>query len=909
MNKIITIPFTQPFIERLADHIYEEYVSKGKDLRRLGVVFGGRRPALFLKRALAKRVKGVFYPPKIFTIDELMNEITQAQNRQRLLDLDHCFVIYNLVQRHAPQILKGKEEFVHFLPWAREILNFIEHLDLEDTPADALKVLREHAAIGFNVPPDINRLLEALVVLRGEYHRYLDEHRLTSRGYQYLQAARTVSSVELAAFDHVLFCNFFYLHRTEMAVIKDLYGRGKATLLIQGDQRRWPALKRIAQNFGREILEGKEVTPTAFDLKVYAAFDMHAQAGLVSEILKNIPDPSNAVVVLPNADPMLPLLSAISPHLGEFNISLGYPLRRSSLYALLESIVQAHKTMKGALYYSRDYLRVLRHPLVKGLRLGLEPGAVRVLIHKLEEVLTGVTTSELSGRIFISVEDIIRDEVFFEQAAASLKAMDIPVEIRLLKKAMEDLHGYLFAQWQGLSTFADLAAVMQRFCVMMAEHSSMAQYPFNERVAARLGEITTEWAAAQFKSQSFAREDLLQIMQERLGRELVAFSGSPLRGLQILGLLETRSLSFDHVIVLDVNERILPNLNIYEPLIPREVMIKMNLDRLELEEEIQRYQFMRLISCAKNVHLIYQERPDKERSRFIEEMVWEQERKAGKTEAVEIVRPAFKVALKEFRREVPKTPQVLEHLKGMAFSATCVNTYLRNPYEFYQNYVLGLREKEDLLEDPESRHIGTFAHDLLEEAFKPLIGKKPAIDPAFRKRFARMFEERFHHTFGKGMRSDAFLIKAVLDNRLNRFLDLEAQRVEEDVEELLFIERKFDDVIPLSCGDMRFHYRVDRVDRLKDGTILIIDYKTGGTDARSIQMPLYLYYLDKQYPDKPVNAALYHLRTMSMEKFITSKTTMPRPELIKGFLSTLDLVMTEIFNPEIPFIDAPPDIE
>ena len=85
----------------------------------------------------------------------------------------------------------------------------------------------------------------------------------------------------------------------------------------------------------------------------------------------------------------------------------------------------------------------------------------------------------------------------------------------------------------------------------------------------------------------------------------MAFSGSPLKGLQILGLLETRSLSFDNVIVMDVNEGTLPKLRVYEPFIPREVMVNLKLNRLEQEEEIQRYQLMRLISSAQKVHLVY----------------------------------------------------------------------------------------------------------------------------------------------------------------------------------------------------------------------------------------------------------------------------------------------------------------
>ena len=114
----------------------------------------------------------------------------------------------------------------------------------------------------------------------------------------------------------------------------------------------------------------------------------------------------------------------------------------------------------------------------------------------------------------------------------------------------------------------------------------------------------------QFPTKPSARR-MFKIFDAKISGELVKFHGSPLKGLQILGLLETRSLNFENVIVLDVNEGVLPRLNIYAYLIPREVMISLGLDQMELEEEIQRYQFMRLLSSAKDVHLIYRESKDK----------------------------------------------------------------------------------------------------------------------------------------------------------------------------------------------------------------------------------------------------------------------------------------------------------
>ena len=90
-----------------------------------------------------------------------------------------------------------------------------------------------------------------------------------------------------------------------------------------------------------------------------------------------------------------------------------------------------------------------------------------------------------------------------------------------------------------------------------------------------------------------------------------------------------------------------------------------------------------------------------------------------------------------------KTSKMIEFLKNHTYSASSINMYLRNPMEFYMNYVLGLREHEDLLDEPDARHVGTFIHELLEEEFKPFLGKKPNIDQKFQKRFMKNFEDRF----------------------------------------------------------------------------------------------------------------------------------------------------------------------
>ena len=930
MSKIITVPFTEDFIEHLTEYVHQEYVLKGKDLRHLAIIFGGHRPFLFFKRALASRTKGAFFPPSFFSIDEWMKNIVQAQKKfESMSALDHSYLIYQLASQHTPELLQGRQRFASFLPWAQEILALIEQLDLECTSEDVLRNLQTQAQIGFDVPADIGQLLESLFILRREYHQELKNKNIASRGYQYNLASSLIGSTDLSQWQEILFCNFFYLHRSEMKVIEHCFKQANTTLMMQGDQRRWPALGRISSVLGGEILEGDKVVEGNFNLKLHAAFDVHSQAAIVSRILENIPHLEKTVIVLPQAEFILPLLSVLSSQVQEFNISMGYPLRRSALYDLLKRIFAVQKSRQDRLYYTRDYLRVLRHPLVKNLSLS-QAQVTSVLIHKIEAILTGHISSVFSGQIFLDIDVFIKEEKIYNEARASLEAMNISVTKDELEKTVVFLHDTLFQTWARVETFKDLAAVLGSFTSLMRQQCPMSEYPFNERIAVYIENLSQELNGAQFSSQSFLLSEMFRILEDTLSRQMVAFSGSPLRGLQILGLFETRALSFENVIVVDVNEGVLPNLNIYEPLIPRDIMIKLNLDRLELEEEIQRYGFMRLISSAKNVHLIYQERPDRERSRLIEELIWQEEKKQQKLDTVPIERGRFQVQLKQQQRIIPKTEAMIGFLKDMRYSASSLNMYLRNPYEFYENYVLGLREQDNLLDEPEAKHIGTFVHGILEDAFKSFINKKPVLDEEFKRYFFKIIDNRFEESFGRRQRTDAFLMKKVLETRFERFFEAEAKRCAKDVESVVALERRFDDRIDFNGKQIKLTYRMDRVDKLSDGSILVLDYKTGGMELMpknfgewtegeltrelirdellSFQMPLYLYYLRKQYPESLVNAALYHLRTNAMEKFVKANDMDACQSRIDAGLRALDFIMDEICNPEIPFVDDPYEI-
>ncbi len=924
MPGVVTYSFCDPFLDRIADHIEREYIRQGKDLRRLAIVFGGRRPALFLKRELAKRIGRQYFPPHFFSIDELMSRLVlQKEPFVLSQDMDLAYRIYDLVCRHAPLLLKGRETFAQFLPWAQELLAFIEQLDLELVSSEKLVGVEENAALGYDVPEDVNRLLRHIVVLREKFHEQMLADQIYSRGFQYYRAAQLSGSLELKDFEEIIFANFFYLNRSEEQVILDFYKRRQACLIFQGDERRWPVFERISRKLGCPIREGEQLQRPDFELKLHSAADYHSQVSAVRQILGGIQDLDRTVVVLPDAQQIIPLVSEISSVASEFNISMGYPLKRSSVVSLLEKIFMAQESSGAHGYYAPDFLNVVRHPLVKSLTVGGSSQISHILIHTVEEILAGRIETSLSGCLFLHLEDLETCDVLFDQVREGAEAAGEKISREGVCDLLSRMHNICFKEWEGLQDCVSLAEALSHWLDCFVEGSVLSQYPLNTRIAAKMYDFVDDLRGLSFAKETFPRRDLFKIFMHSVEREIVAFSGSPLKGLQILGLFETRSLNFDHVIVLDTNEGSLPRLNVYEALIPRDVMIGLGLDRIEQEEEIQRYGFMRLISSAKSVHLIFQENSERERSRFVEELVWEKQKTVGQIQAVSVSRPRFCVKPKRFERMISKTPPMIDFLKHYCFSASSINLYLRNPMEFFFAYVLGLREQEDLLNEPENREVGIFIHELFEEAFRPFIGRFPVRDTKFRNDVQKIFITRYNNSFGKSLRPDAFLLKAVIEERINRFLDFEAAR---SVKQVLHIESQFDGEIALSCGTVKFVYKVDRVDLMDDGTVMILDYKTGSVDVfpkgpediqrlelsrksiyeqvRSFQLPLYIHYLKKRFPGRPLNAGLYNVRNPEIKTFFKESRDADLEEHLAPYMKALDYVMAEIFNLNIPFADC-----
>ncbi|RKY45609.1 MAG: hypothetical protein DRP81_03385 [Candidatus Omnitrophota bacterium] len=925
MNRIFTYPFSVDIIEKVAEYLYEKHYKISKDLSNIAVVFGGKRPLLFLRRSLASKIGQPFFSPQLFSMDRFIEYVIRKRYPQlnKISDLDASYLLFNLSKEIIPDFLKS-ESFWRFFPWIKELLFFLEELDLEKKTEDELRSVEKSAEIGYETPQSINVLLSRIRKIRECFHKTLWEKRKFTRGYAYFLTSQLTKDLTYEDFKEIIFCGFFYLHASEKEIIKNLLDKGKAVLFFHTSKEEWPTFKELEKVLGYSIKREDHCNLPKFHF--YSAFDNHSQIGIVREIIRRINKVDDTVIILPQPHNLVPLLSELTSYVKEFNVSLGYPLKRSSIYALIRAIFEAQKTRKDTLYYTKDYLKVLTFPYTKNIKFDdYQPALTRVIVHKIEEYLLGIEEEvTLSKRVFIDLKEIEENQALHSSIIETLEKLSISIKKNRLKEIILKFHDLLFRNFENVENFYQLSLVLENFLNFLIDFSFVSLYSFNLGVVKKILEITEELKLAYFMEEKAKKEEMFDFFLDILHNEVINFVGSPLKGLQILGVFETRSLKFKNVIVMDANEEIYPAVKAYEPLIPRQIFLSLGIDRLERTEEITRYHFKRAVESAENVYLIWQESQDKEKSRFIEEIIWEEEKRKSSLGAVSSKRVGFFIKLQPQKEIVKKNENILRYLKNeMIYSPTSFDVYLRCPLRFFYTYVLRLEEKEDILEESESKGVGNFIHLLLKEFYSHFIGSQPSFNRKYENLFFKIFEERFYQHFERTMKSDAFLLKEVLYFRLKEFLTKEKNRKE--VKEIVFVEKTLTKPLTLNGITLQIKGTLDRVEIIQkddQAEIVVVDYKTGSSvslpkiknlplppdrkkikkEIVSFQLPIYIYLLQNpQFKELELNASLYFLKDLKIEYLFKDKD-FDRQEIINTyFLPSLKFIAQEILNPNVPF--------
>jgi len=329
-----------------------------------------------------------------------------------------------------------------------------------------------------------------------------------------------------------------------------------------------------------------------------------------------------------------------------------------------------------------------------------------------------------------------------------------------------------------------------------------------------------------------------------LSSETLDFQGEPLQGLQLMGMLESRVLDFETVIISSVNEGVLPAGKSNNSFIPFDVKLENKLPTYKEKDAVYTYHFYRLLQRAKNVYILYNTEADVltggEKSRFITQLDLEKTHEIHHQIIAPQV-PSIEIPL----NVVKKTDALLTQITKVAhdgFSPSSLTNYIRNPIDFYYQKVLKIRDHVDVEETVAANTLGTVVHNTLEDFYKPLIGHflkletikdlKSIIEKTVRYHFKNEYKE------GDISKGKNLIIFEIAKRYVSNFLDLEIKALKSgDAIKIIAIEANNHITIDIDELDfpIRIRGKVDRVDTC-NGVTRIIDYKTGHVKHNHVEI-------------------------------------------------------------------------
>lgn len=949
MKPAFVLPPTADLIDAVAAHLVPD---GDRDFRRCRVVFPGRRPAHFLRAALSRRVGGSFLPPVIQNIDELAEGIAARHQPSsiRVIDqLDGAAILFE-IHRSMPKRIGGEHfvELERFLPLGLRLFSELEELALSMAPPALVREKTSFVSTGE---------LHLIADVAERFAAELDRRQLSTRARQYVLAATEFDPADLGGDRQIVLAGFFGLTPAEQMLLRKIAGLdGGSFFFIEGPRlrdrleriglewgeeaevrgERWEVEEGRRQGKGERREDGEGVKGEGPSIRLTESPDAHGQvfavaADLRDRLASSEPPGEREVIVVSQPETLFPLLHQALHQLPEesYNISLGYPLERTPLAGLFHRLHELAATDRGGRLSVEAYLGVLLHPYVKGYLFGSRTDVSRVLIHAIESWL-----AESKGRAAVTLDEIESNGGLITEARFRLPE-DTAVTADELNRHLKEIHDLFCRSWRGRGSVGAFAVSVAELVQALHDRTTASQHSHFRRFAETFERACRDLERSLLAGRSFPTDDLyFELLGRLLSASSVPFPGSPLHGLQVLGLLETRSIRFERVTILDATDDVIPGRGGSDALLPQKVRSALGMDTPQVREEIVEYYLTALINGAKEVRFFSVTGGGKERSRIVERLVWEHQRGARNLEhGVDTDAVRYRIALDQHRPEpVAKSRAIVDAIRRRPLSATTLDAYLACPLKFYYGHVLRLREREEAGEELDRSQLGQLVHRVLQLFFQEWKGRPldpKALDAAGMERLATTaFEERFG-------RAESVARELVLEQVVRRLVeyvkDYQVPAAEASSIEILELERNEE----ATLAGARFQVRIDRLENRTvpgaEPVLHIIDYKTGGKPNRmrihfkkldpsaretwseaigSLQLALYALVMAEARGAKPeAIRAQYHLlgrksMSESIESGLFDKGEVEPADGIAIVRSVVEGLVREILDVSVPFTPA-----
>ena len=850
----------EPFLHSVAKDLLQRFDSQSQGLSELTLLLPSRRAALFFNRHLASLIDKPVWRPRVRSITDAMYELANMRPAQ---PLSLCYRLYgHYIDAMKTAGTKVDEPFDNFYFWGNVMLSDFDQIDKYlidaqklysnifdikeiDNRFDEFTEERLAKIVEFlNMTDDgqqrdgiRSRYSKIWQCLGGIYERFTHELVEVGVGYEglvYRQAVQhlnganspllgagqwavvgfnAITPCERKLFEHLSAHNSALFYWDYDQYYTERIERHEAAMFMSSNLKQFP--NALSRSYFDNLSQPKH------SLMVLSAPSGVAQAKVLPRILGELADAGqplgiDTAVVLLDETLLMPVLSALPGQVVNPNVSLEYPMRGTPAYSLVDTLLGMHQNASNGALYHRDALSLLNHPYVRTISPSSDELKRKIIKNKLMRIeahqfdafpelallvdMSERSAVELCRHIAACIAHVA--DGLQQQMAASTKTAEVPM--------VHIEHELLSAMYKAMNRLTDL-----------------------------LAEMGTDGEMLKVKT---LRTLFRQVSME----ERVSFEGEPLSGLQVMGLLETRTLDFDNVVLLSANDSTLPSTSTAPSFILPVLRHALGMPDYNHQNALSAYYFYRLLQRAQRVYMVYDGSSDAgEESRYIKQIEMES--------GLPMTRRAaqFSVGLMpDQSMEVHKTPEIMQVLydgyivghqvdRAKYMSATALSRYKNCGIRFYLNHIVGLREPDEMEEALDERGVGTILHSAIEKLYGPALNTEVTDEwikaHATPKRQKEVVEQAFSEEY-----------KLPMDNLIGRN-KLIVERIEYMLEQMLKIDAQHRTPYTLvaSEGEIRGQFeievdgkpmqvalggKIDRQDRQND-RYRIVDFKTGKYEA------------------------------------------------------------------------------
>lgn len=928
------------FLNRVATDLLERF---GNELQDVAIVFNNKRPQLYLKKYLAEVSGKPIWSPQMYTIQEFLSRGTELVAAGQLKQFFVLYTCYNELLKAERKEAISPDEFYplaeiilgdfsqvdYYLANAKEIFGLIEdiaelQLQFPNFDEEQLQFMRTFwgsfsAKKQNQMQERFIELWQRMPALYVNFHARLAKEDLVTNAKMYRNLAEGKDSDPefLKSFKHTVFVGFNALSKAEERFFKQWQEKGWCSFYFDVDAHYYSNPLQEAGHFIRRnvhtvgLVNQFEKAPArlndvAKEFVVVQALGNVAQGKLLSELLsdKGAREGGKAII-LADEKLLIPALQTIDDD--SVNVTMGYPFEQSALFGLCDlwlSIQEALLSDADVNY--KHVLSFLFNPLIP-----IDP----------------------------DLRNELHNQIVDEKKVSFSRAELLPVG----KIATITFNPFA----DSFTTIRHLASVL----LYVSEEGKLQRMDslLSTEAVKALNALTDSFEELKAEgAKDLNPKFVFKLIRRALQGLTVPFEGEPLAGLQVMGLLESRNLDFDELIVLGVNEGILPKITNNPSFIPDNIRRAFGLPILEHQNAISAYLFYRLLHVAKKVTLVYNgvtdEKSTGEESRFVKQLEFETNctfsHRVQQNQSIENPR--------NLKIVVEKKGEVLKGLEkyfkrnstakyDKKISATAFTDYVTCSLRFFYKNIAGLKEPKDLPDRIEANLIGSALHTVMEVFYEPAVGAEVTVDYIKEREkklkdlceFALAKELKLN-TAKTGTQTPALqqIVLQVLEQYALKILRNDEKLTPFKIEEL---ENKSDYVMlyPMQKNRNIWLYGIiDRVD-VKDGKIRIVDYKTGKDQLKYkdfpslfedqakdhnkalIQTLFYTYVYEQVKQRQYVEPHLYTVRnfkegTLFKEKqkgglFLQDQSL----ESFKSmFANKLQEKLEELFDESIPFVQT-----